>query len=239
MLDHTNEVEPEQADQPSAGSDLGFELSESEEMYLITVAQLAERGLKQPIAISRLAKELSIQPVSANQMVHKLAEEQLFEYLPYKGVRLTPKGRQIAQRVLRHRRLWQVFLEEHLLMSSGEADALACRLEHITPAEVVNQLADFLGNPRQTAQGLPIPDLDEETQVIKRRTIAEIPVGQTREVVAIEADPATRAYLEAVGLFPGQQITPLAADRNAALLIQVGENRVHLAAALTGAIFVN
>ena len=47
------------------------EMSESEEMYLITIARLIEQGVEAPVPIPLLAGELSIQPVSANQMVHK------------------------------------------------------------------------------------------------------------------------------------------------------------------------
>jgi Mn-dependent DtxR family transcriptional regulator len=57
-------------------------MSESEEMYLITIARLVEQGVEDPVAISPLAEALSILPVSANQMVHKLAEEGWLEYLP-------------------------------------------------------------------------------------------------------------------------------------------------------------
>ncbi len=104
------------------------DISESEEMYLIAIARLAEQGVQEPIPISLLAKELSIQPVSANQMVHKLADAGLLDYLPYKGVRLTASGWKVARHVLRHRRLWEVFLVEHLEIALDEADALACRL---------------------------------------------------------------------------------------------------------------
>ena len=101
-------------------------MSESEEMYLITIARLFEGGVEDPVSVSRIAGELSIQPVSANQMVHKLVEEGLVEYFPYKGVSLTPKGQAAAQQVLRGRRLWEVFLVNHLELSPGEADAMAC-----------------------------------------------------------------------------------------------------------------
>jgi len=43
-------------------------ISESEEMYLITIARLVEQGEEAPVSISRLSGELAIQPVSANQM---------------------------------------------------------------------------------------------------------------------------------------------------------------------------
>ena len=49
-------------------------LNEIEEQDHPAIARLIEQGVKEPIPISQLADELSIQPVSTNQMVHKLAE---------------------------------------------------------------------------------------------------------------------------------------------------------------------
>ena len=66
------------------------EMSESEEMYLISIVRLVEKDIEEPIPIPQLAAELSIQPVSVNQMVHKLAEEGWVNYIPYKGVELSP-----------------------------------------------------------------------------------------------------------------------------------------------------
>jgi len=47
--------------------------SPSEEMYLITVALAEERGGEERLAVAALAQDLSISPVSANQMVWRLA----------------------------------------------------------------------------------------------------------------------------------------------------------------------
>lgn len=125
-------------------------MSESSEMYLISIARLVEQGADEPIGLARLADELSILPASVNEMVHKLESEGTLAYEPYYGVSLTPAGRQIAQRVLRSRRLWETFLVEHLDVSPDEADALACRFEHVTPNEVVDRLETYLAE-RSTA----------------------------------------------------------------------------------------
>ena len=64
--------------------------SPSEEMYLITVARAEEAGRPGPLPLAALAQSLSISPISANQMVWRLAERGLLEYHPYQGVLLTP-----------------------------------------------------------------------------------------------------------------------------------------------------
>jgi DtxR family Mn-dependent transcriptional regulator len=126
-------------------------------MYLITVALAEEEGRPGPLALAGLAQSLAISPVSANQMVRRLADQGLVEYHPYHGVSLTPAGRRAARRVLRGRRLWATFLVAHLGFTPEEADTLACSLEHVTPPEAADRLAQFLGNPAVGPLGHPIP----------------------------------------------------------------------------------
>jgi len=215
------------------------DMSESEEMYLITIARLIERGIEAPVPIPLLAGELSIQPVSANQMVHKLAEEELVEYLPYKGAQLTPKGQEIAQKVLRDRRLWEVFLVDHLELPPSEADALACRLEHITAEGIACRLANYLGQPSVSPQGLPIPEVGDGAPVHSLRPLSDLAVGESAEVMRLEGDPATQAFLASEGLRPGMQVKPLAIGGSGAMLLEVGQNRLNLAKTIADKILIN
>lgn len=116
----------------------------SEEMYLITVAMGEEQGHEGPLPLAALAQSLSITPVSANQMVRRLAERGLMDYHPYRGVLLSARGRATACRVLRGRRLWTRFLVGQLGFGDEEADALACDLEHLTPPRMADRLEAFL-----------------------------------------------------------------------------------------------
>ncbi len=205
-------------------------ISESEEMYLITIARMIEEGAREPVAISRMAERLSIQPVSANQMVHKLVEEGLVAYRPYKGVKLSEKGVKIASSVLRRRRLWEVFLVEHLGIMPAEADALACRFEHITPKSVITQLDDFLDHPAFDSQGSPIPaDASGEPQM-DVYPLLKYPVGSVGQVVRIDSNPVSKSFLDSVGLKVGVQVLPLAQSDGGPMLLKIGDKHVHLAA---------
>jgi DtxR family Mn-dependent transcriptional regulator len=208
-------------------------------MYLITIARLVEQGVEEPVSISQLASDLSIQPVSANQMVHKLAEEGYVDYFPYKGVQLTPKGQEAALQVLRDRRLWEVFLVKHLELPSSEADALACRLEHITSKGVTCRLAKFLGHPSVTPQGFPIPEINGISDIKTLQSLTQLAVGELGEVMRIEGDPATRAFLETEGLRPGIEVLPLAISSEGAMLLKVGTSRLHLSENIVNNILIN
>jgi len=214
-------------------------MSESEEMYLISIARLNEAGLDGPVPLSQLAIELDLAPVSVNQMVRKLEETGLVTYLPYKGAELTPAGRQAALRILRHRRLWEVFLVEELRFSPVEAEDLACKMEHILPDEAAGRLAAFLGNPAASPQGKPIPEALFNDEVRCEVALGQLKVAETSRVTQIAADPATRTFLSAEGIVPDAQVTVLAISGEGAVLARTEPGKlVHLSGEVVKTIWV-
>ena len=121
------------------------ELSESMQMYLITIARLRDNG--SPVPLSLLADTLSISPVSVNEMCRKLQDQGLVVYQPYKGALLTDVGDERACHILRRHRLWDVFLVDKLGFEYGEAHDIACQLEHATPDAVADRLDHYLDYP--------------------------------------------------------------------------------------------
>ena len=119
-------------------------MSESVEMYLVSIARIAESIGDESVPIPALAEVMNILPVSTNQMIRKLEETGLVHYLPYKGVQLTEAGQVIAEQVRRQHQLWEVFLVEYLKFPPQTADSLACRFEHIMSDAEVEHLAAFL-----------------------------------------------------------------------------------------------
>ncbi len=214
-------------------------MTESEQMYLVTIARLVETGLEEPVALSRLAEELAVQPVSANQMVRKLEEAGWISYLPYKGVSLTEQGRQCALQVLRHRRLWEVFLVEHLKINQEEASEIACRLEHFFSTGAAERLAEFLGNPTSSPRGLPIPGPQTAVFAVNETPLSALVLDGSGEIARIQADPAGRAFLASEGICTGETVRVIAIGGSGALLVQTGDGRhVHLSAGLAGTIWV-
>ena len=207
-------------------------MSESEDMYLLTVARLEEAGEEAPIPVSRLAQELSIQPISANQMIRKLEDAGWVRYTPYKGVDLTQEGERLALRILRHRRLWEVFLVEALKLTSEEADEMACRLEHILPAEVAERLAGFLGHPVTSPRGKPIPELGTAINLPEDMALSQLESGQHSQITQVVADRATQTFLSGESIKPGATITVLGTGHEGAVLVDVGGRSVYLARGL-------
>jgi DtxR family Mn-dependent transcriptional regulator len=213
--------------------------SENLEMYLVTIAMLGEDGLKGPVPLTQLAEALSVQPVSANQMVRKLDEEGLVSYLPYKGVELTDAGYQDAMHIIRRRRIWEVFFVENLGFSPTDADEIACRMEHITTPELAERLSQFLGKPHYTPGGKPIPEAEVDLPLVESQTLDTLKVGQIGEVQQINADPTTRDFLAGEGIIPGIQIKVQAISGSGNVLIQTQETQLTLTQELVRQIHVN
>jgi DtxR family Mn-dependent transcriptional regulator len=201
-------------------------------MYLITVAMAVEEGHKGPVPVPHLADALSVSRVSANEMVKKLAGRDLLEYVPYQGVVLTTDGAAIADEVLRRRRLWAVFLAEHLGLPPTAADEVACEFEHVTPGEVEERLAAFLGDPTVGPQGKPIPTGGVRAPTRRELVLTDMTVGQEGRVVRNTADTAMRSFLEEEGLGHGALVTLLAIGEDRGCLVDTGHGHAHLAAAV-------
>ncbi len=201
-------------------------MSEAAEMYLLRIALLSQND--SPVPISQLAETLEVSPISANQMCRKLEAKGLVDYQPYKGVTLTSRGEAIALRVLRKRRLWEVFLSEKLGLSPNAAEDIACRFEHVTPGELAEKLAEFLGHPILSPQRQPIPPglSDGSRQV--RRPLTTLGVGQQARVVKIIADNTLKTFLQKQRLGPGAEIKLLAAADDQAILLEAAGQYISL-----------
>lgn len=197
--------------------------SESEEMYLITLARAVESGQPEPVPMPVIAQALSVSVASANEMVRKLATRDLVSYTPYHGASLTDSGRTIANRVLRTRRVWATFLTDQLGFSPTEADDQACELEHATSPEAVKRLAAFLGDPKTGPLGNPIP-APGSSQADRKETTAldGIAVGTDAEVVAITATDAALQFLSNEGISVGARIAVIASG-DLSVLVDAGK----------------
>jgi len=227
----------DEAEGTGAPPDVLDSTSEAEEMYLINIAMAGEDGLAGPVPISRLAAALEVSSVSAHQMVRKLEERRLVTYTPYRGAQLTADGSAIAAGVLRRRRLWSVFLSEHLGLSPDSADETACDFEHVTSSAVAERLADFLGDPTVGPQGKPIPASDgpAERQGTALSTLA---VGTTATVLTCDGPQTIRSFLTAEGIVAGATVTVLAAGSAGDRLVTTGATTVHLSGDVAAAVLV-
>ncbi|WNH08517.1 metal-dependent transcriptional regulator [Thalassobellus suaedae] len=152
-------------------------VSLSEENYLKAIYQLGQQG-SLAVSTNAIAKKIESKASSVTDMIKKLAEKDLANYVKYQGVSLTEKGRMAAALVIRKHRLWEVFLVEKLNFSWDEVHDVAEQLEHIKSLKLVNELDDFLGNPTHDPHGDPIPDKDGNYAPVKSVNILDLETGK-------------------------------------------------------------
>jgi len=196
-------------------------MSESLEMYLSTIMRLRP-SRTEPLPLSALANALSIASVSANEMCRKLQEQGLVIYRPYKGVTLTETGEQRGRSVLRRRGLWVVFLTQKLGTKPERAYEIADALEHDTPDDITERLADFLGNPRVTPLGEPIPSADTAFAYPVAVPLTAISTGRVGHVAELPLDATVREFLHKHGLQVGTPVTVLSVADSGERLLALG-----------------
>jgi len=192
-------------------------LSESMEMYLVTIARLRMDG-QHPVPLSRLAESLSVTPVSVNEMCRKLQDSGYLVYQPYKGALLTETGEKFANYILRRHRLWEVFLIEKLHLGYQEASEAACALEHVIKDEVIDRLDEFLDFPTVNPRGLTIPTSNGKQRNQKTIPLSKMPVGRGGHVLQCNVTEEVNNFLEQYHIRAGVIITVIAAGENDVLV---------------------
>ncbi len=212
--------------------------SESVEMYLVRLALLEEEGLPSPVPLPRLAEELDVQTVSANQMVRKMEDAGLVTYQPYKGVSFTEQGKEVTRTILRRRRLWEVFFVQMLGFTPREADELACRMEHITEDEVADRLCAFLEHPTSSPTGKIIPALKSHEENAAKLPLSALQAGQCGEIIQIEGADSVKTFLASQSIIPGTSISVIATGSGGTALVRAGEHTTSLVVEVTENIWV-
>ena len=107
-----------------------------------------------------VAQRLGVTPATATSMLKRLAGLGLVDYVPYKGVSLTPAGEKVALEVIRHHRLIEAYLSEALGMPDDRVHEEAEVLEHYISEELEALIAAKLGEPSHDPHGSAIPGPD-------------------------------------------------------------------------------
>jgi DtxR family transcriptional regulator, Mn-dependent transcriptional regulator len=133
--------------------------SEAIEDYAKAIYALS-RQRRGPALNGEVAGRLGVTPATATAMLKRLGELGLVDYLPYKGVTLTPAGEKVALEVIRHHRLIEAYLSEALGMPEDRVHEEAEVLEHYISEDLELLIAAKLGEPSHDPHGTPIPGPD-------------------------------------------------------------------------------
>ncbi len=213
-------------------------MKQAVEDYLKVIYKVQQRQRR--VSTSAIAESLGVSAPAATSMVQRLAEMGLLRYTPYRGVELTEKGARIALEVIRHHRLWELFLARALNMPLDAVHAEAERLEHALSDTLEDAIDAALGHPTVDPHGDPIPSKDGTLREPDYLPLGAIPAGTRAWVRRVpDSDPALLRYLAQLGLVPGalmeiKEVAPF----NGPVHLRVGEREHAIGREVAGRIFV-
>ena len=132
------------------------QLSATREDYLRVIRRLGEKnaGLA---STTETARYLHLSKSTVSERLKELMQDGLVVPDRYSSIKLTARGRKLAQSITFKHRLLEVFLHTTLKIPSSKVHEEAHRLEHGMSDEVAKKLHRFLGNPKKDPHGMQIP----------------------------------------------------------------------------------
>jgi len=194
------------------------DLIDTTEMYLRTVYELEEEGIV-PLR-ARIAERLHQSGPTVSQTVARMERDGLLTVEGDRHLELSPKGRQLATRVMRKHRLAERLLTDVIGLEIEYVHEEACRWEHVMSEQVERRLVELLEHPTESPYGNPIPGLaelgeaDDATdfhaglEPLTASVGTGDPVRRTVRRIAeeLQKDTQVMSVLRRVGALPGNDV---------------------------------
>ena len=207
------------------------------EEYLEAIHELGEEGMV--VIQARLAERLGHSAPAVSEMIKRLRDDGYIEARGRK-LSLTPRGRAVAESVVRKHRLAERLLTDIIGLPWEKAHLEAGRWEHVISDEVEARLVEILGHPTTCPHGNPIPGsggLEQDLIALSESRRGDH-VRLERVTEQIEIDLDSLAYLSAHGFVPGTEATVASRAPDGTLILDLGPRSIALGPALTQQLFV-
>ncbi len=200
----------------------------SEENYIKAIYH-AQEGDKL-VSTTEIASRMNTRASSVTDMLKKLADKNLAEYVPYRGAKLTADGVGCAMQIIRKHRLWEVFLVEKLDFKWDEVHEVAEQLEHIQSKKLIDELDRHLGFPKKDPHGDPIPDSSGNLNEVNQILLSEMPIGDQGAIDGVlDTSAEFLRYLDKYGLHLNSKIKVVdVEDYDQSMKIDIGGNKMSL-----------
>jgi Mn-dependent DtxR family transcriptional regulator len=119
----------------------GLELSPKKSEY---VKYILEKG--GTVHTTGISEHFGLDPSTITKTIGEMSSTGLIEHVPYRGVRLTRKGREYAEFLVRRHRILELMLS-HYGLSAEEACSEALKFEGYVSKDVVDKICASLGHP--------------------------------------------------------------------------------------------
>ena len=177
----------------------------------------------QPALSARVAEMLGVSRPSVSEMMKKLEHDGLVERGERKEAILTPTGKEAAERVVRRHRLIECFLTEFLGYTPAEAHEQADVLGATFTDDMVERIADRLGNPERCPHGWPVDPDREREENLELRPLSEVTPGSRATIIRLaEHDGELLNWFYDEGLVPGTVVEVSGGKAGGDLRLMVG-----------------
>ncbi|MDQ7025272.1 MAG: metal-dependent transcriptional regulator [Anaerolineae bacterium] len=185
------------------------DLSAKMRHYLADIYRLHD--MEQPdsgyVNTSTLADLLFVSAPAVNRMVNRLKELDMLEHEPYKGIRLTQKGMQVALKQLRTHRITECFLMVVMGLSWEDVYQEATNVSQALNDTILARMTVMAGQPSFCPHGEPIPKPDGTIEALDDQRLSAIETEQRVVVTRMLTRESDRlAYIQALGLMPGTEL---------------------------------
>ena len=120
-------------------------ISESVENYLKAIHLISKHNKGGWVSNSEISEYLKIKPASVSNMLYRLRDNNFIDWKPRQSLRLTKKGKQIADSIMENYNILYDFFKKVLHISdNAQVEELCCGIEHHITPEVSKALEDFI-----------------------------------------------------------------------------------------------
>lgn len=175
--------------------------SQSVEEYMEAIYRLG--GDSGTVSTCELADLLGVAPPSVTTMLGRLSRDGLVKHVRYKGITLTPHGREMAAAMIRRHRLSERLLTDVLGMPWDRVHEAACKLEHVMTGEIEDRTFSVLGEPERCPHGHLLEGKEDGFLVL----LSDIIPGECAVVVKIDKEsPEFLKFAAESGLTPSAKV---------------------------------
>lgn len=212
-------------------------LTRAIEDYVKTIYTLQREG--QAVTTSAIAERMGVAAPSASNMFKKLARLRLVEHMPYRGVILTPGGEKIALEIIRHHRLLELYLSQHLGVGLDRLHDEAERLEHVLSDDLEEKIAAALGEPVRDPHGDPIPSRRGTVDDRPYPPLVDLEQGERGVIGRVsDRDPGVLRDLAKKGLLPGARVRVVTVGKDGSVRLQGDAGEQHITRRLAEAVYI-
>lgn len=214
-------------------------LSQAEENYLKAIYHLGKQGCIS-VNTNTIADKIATKASSVTDMLKKLSQKNLVDYIKYQGVSLTDEGKRIAANIVRKHRLWEVFLVENLKFPWDEVHDIAEQLEHIKSQKLTDKLDAFLNFPTHDPHGDPIPDREGNLKKSQKIFLSQINQSVNCFCVGVkDSSDNFLKYLDRNNIALGTTIQVLAKESfDASMIIKINNSELTISKEIADNIYV-